>query len=169
MWTIPNFLSLFRGLSAFVFLSEDPVIRAVTVGFAMITDVFDGYLARKSRKNGGMGKILDPMMDKFFVLFCLLVFVTEERLKGWEALLLLSRDLALSIFGTYLYLTGSWKQYRFRSIKWGKITTFIQFVLLINLSLGYSLPRYLFISFTLFGILVLLELFSDRKSIRSIS
>lgn len=164
MFNLSNSLSLLRAPLAFLFLFENSTIRLIAILLAMLTDSIDGYLARKWHTATRFGAVLDPAMDKFFVVFCLGVLLSEHCLAPWQGLMMISRDFALCLFGLYLSLSGLWQSYEFRAIRWGKITTALQFVVLIALTLGYTIPWYLYASFVAFAGLALIELFQFKKS-----
>ncbi len=153
-----NGLSLLRAPLAFAFLVDSPLVRTIVVLLAMITDCFDGYLARKFKYTTRVGAILDPLMDKFFVYFTLCVLFFESKISVWQGAAMLSRDVFLCLFGIYLILSKNWESYKFRSIKWGKITTATQFFVLITISLGYTLPQLFYVVFVIFGMLAFIEL-----------
>src|SRR3989344_5038171 len=136
MRNLSNSLSLLRAPLALFFLFENTTLRLIAILLAMITDSIDGYLARRTQSTTRLGAILDPAMDKFFVLFSLGVLLTEGRLAPWEVCAMLSRDVALCLFGIYLSLSGYWQSYEFRAIRWGKITTALQFLVLIGFTFG---------------------------------
>lgn len=156
--TISNLLSFLRGPLALFFLIENPIVRAVALVCAMVTDGLDGFLARRYRKTSQFGAFLDPVMDKFFALFVLLVFLAEGKLHAWQVCVLLSRDFAVAIFGFYLVLSGHLAKYQFQAIWSGKITTAFQFALLMVLTLGYSIPTYAYSLFVGLGCVALIEL-----------
>ncbi len=158
MLTISNILSLSRALLALAFLQENILIRLLAILFAMTSDVLDGYLARLSKTTSQLGAILDPIMDKFFVLFCGSVLYVEHALSGIEFVALLSRDISLCGFGLFLLFFGSWKKCEYRALWWGKITTLLQFLLLIGLSLGFIFPGYIFVLFIFLALFALMEL-----------
>ena len=163
MLNLSNSLSLLRAPLAFVFLVESPTLRLMAILLAMITDSIDGYLARRSKTTSRFGAVLDPAMDKFFVFFALCMLLSEGKVEISHALMMCARDFALCLFGLYLSLSGLWPSYEFRSIRWGKITTALQFFVLIGLTLGYALPSYLYYSFVVFALLGLYELFQFKK------
>lgn len=129
----------------------------------MITDSIDGFVARRSRTVTQFGAILDPAMDKLFVFIALGVLFAEQRLELWQALAMLSRDFALCIFGLYIALTGNWHTYQFKAIRWGKVSTALQFLVLSFLTLKIAFPSFVFGIFILFGVLVLGELLQFKK------
>lgn len=163
MFSLSNSLSLLRAPLAFLFLVESPSLRLMAILLAMLTDSIDGYLARKSKTTSRLGAVLDPTMDKFFVFFALGVFFSEGKVALWQVLMMVSRDFALCLFGLYLSLSGLWQTYEFRSIRWGKVTTILQFIVLLGLTLEYSIPSYLYYSFIAFSLFGLYELFQFKK------
>ncbi|MBP7075336.1 MAG: CDP-alcohol phosphatidyltransferase family protein [Rhabdochlamydiaceae bacterium] len=163
MFNLSNSLSLLRAPLALVFLVESPTLRLMAILLAMLTDSIDGYLARRSKTTSRFGAVLDPAMDKFFVFFALAVLFSEGRIEIWEALMMVSRDFALCLFGLYLSLSGLWQTYEFRAIRWGKITTALQFFVLVGLTFGYTMPNYLYYSFVAFALFGLYELFQFKK------
>lgn len=164
MISLSNSLSLLRAPLAFLFLVDSPSLRLMAIVLAMVTDSIDGYLARRSKTTSRFGAVLDPTMDKFFVFFALGVLFVEHKIGVWPMLMMVSRDFALCLFGLYLSLSGLWQTYEFRSIRWGKITTALQFVVLICVTLNYALPIYLYYAFIAFALFGLYELFQFKKS-----
>jgi hypothetical protein len=59
---------------------------------------------------------------------------------------------------------GRWKTIVFRAIRWGKVTTALQFAVLLCLVLGFSVPWYIYASFIAMGWLAFLELVQVRPS-----
>lgn len=163
MINLSNSLSLLRAPLALVFLAESPSLRLMAILLAMLTDSIDGYLARRSKTTSRFGAVLDPAMDKFFVFFALGVLFAENKIELWHALTMISRDFALCLFGLYLSLSGLWQTYEFRSIRWGKLTTALQFLVLMGLTLNYQVPVFLFYAFVAFALLGLYELFQFKK------
>jgi CDP-diacylglycerol---glycerol-3-phosphate 3-phosphatidyltransferase len=165
MFNLSNSLSLLRAPLAFLFLLESPTLRLAAILLAMVTDSMDGYVARRWHTTTRFGAVLDPAMDKFFVVFCLGVLFSEHKLELWQAVVMISRDFALCLFGLYLSLSGLWHSYKFRAIRWGKITTALQFIVLIALTWGILIPSYLYSAFVIFAGLALIELFQFKKEL----
>ena len=164
MLALSNTLSLLRAPLAFLFLQSNIYLRVSAIILAMITDCFDGYLARKAKATSKFGAVLDPVMDKFFVYFILSVLYLEGSIELWHALTLLSRDFALIIFIIYLLITKKYKGIEIKAIFWGKIATALQFVILILITLKIPLSNYLYYAFIILGFLALVELFKNYRN-----
>lgn len=164
MLTASNSLSFIRAPLAFLFLQDNSTLRIIAIVLAMITDSIDGYLARRSRSVTRFGAILDPTMDKFFVYFAMTVLFLENKIAPWEMGAMLSRDFFLSLYGLFMLVAGRWKTIVFRALRWGKVTTALQFIVLIGLVFGVVFPWYVFGVFIVMGWLAFLELFQVRTS-----
>jgi len=164
LFSLSNSLSFLRAPLAFLFLSESPTLRILAIALAMLTDSVDGYLARRQKAVTRFGAILDPAMDKFFVFFVLMVLFSEGKVELWQVCAMLSRDFFLCLFGLYLRITGYWESYQFKAVRWGKVTTALQFLVLVGLTLGFSFPSYFYAIFVLFGGLAFIELWQFKKS-----
>ncbi len=164
MLTAPNSLSFIRAPLAFLFLQDNPTLRIIAIILAMITDSIDGYLARRNRSVTRFGAILDPTMDKFFVYFAMVALFMENKIAPWEMGAMLARDFFLTLYGLLMLVAGRWKTIVFRAIRWGKVTTALQFVVLIGLVLNIAFPWYVFGIFIVMGWLAFLELFQVRTS-----
>lgn len=163
MFNPPNALSLLRGPLALLFLFESTVLRLTAVILAMLTDCIDGYLARKYKYSSKIGALLDPLMDKFFVYFVMFVLLSKGQLLLWHTCFMISRDFFLCLFGIYLSITGNWKTYQFRSIITGKISTTMQFAVIIALTLGFTIPSLVYWFFGVIGCFVFIELLQIAK------
>jgi CDP-diacylglycerol---glycerol-3-phosphate 3-phosphatidyltransferase len=72
------------------------VIAAIVFVVAAITDLLDGYLARKSGQVTMLGKLLDPIADKLLVLSALILLVTVDRVSALVAILIIAREVAVT-------------------------------------------------------------------------
>lgn len=151
MISLPNALSFLRIPLAFLFLSQDTFLRALALAIAALTDFLDGYLARRYNICSKAGTILDPLADKFFVVFALAAFYHEGAIALPELISMFSRDIALCIFGLYLIINSLWKNYPFRSIWCGKISTALQLIVLSALTFKLSVPSSIYALFILLG------------------
>jgi phosphatidylglycerophosphate synthase len=165
MITISNSLSFLRIPLAFLFLLESPYMRLVAVLLAMFTDSIDGYLARRSRSVSRFGAILDPATDKFFVYFALTTLFLEGRLLLWQVAAMLSRDVVVSIYGFFMLVIGRWKSIVFRSVRAGKVTTALQFMVLMGLVFQISFSWVTYSAFVVMGGFMFVELFQPTNRV----
>ena len=167
MLTISNFLSLLRAPLAFLFFLTNPWVRVSAVVLAMITDGLDGYLARRYRSVSHFGTVLDPLMDKFFAIVVFAILVSEGTLSIWAMAIMLARDFGLGIFGAYVTFFGDWSSYKVEALRFSKISTVLQFFVMVALSLGYQLPFMVYGCFIVLAVLSSIELIlSHRRSIQ---
>jgi len=169
MITVSNGLSFIRAPLALLFWQASPTVRFVLIFLAMVSDCVDGYLARRNKSVSQFGAFLDPAMDKLFVFSALAALLTEGKVSPVEMGAMLSRDFFLFLYGISLTLAGRWKTIVFRALRWGKITTALQFVVLMCMCMDLSIPWYIFGSFMAMGLLAFFELFQFTESPTTIS
>lgn len=129
----------------------------------MITDSIDGYIARRSKSTSRFGAALDPLMDKFFVYFGIATLLIESKLLAWQALAMISRDFFLIVFALYLITRRSLRSYEYKSIRWGKVSTALQFFVLIALCAGAMIPASIYYIFIGIGSLAFAELITRLR------
>ena len=88
--TIPTLLTLVRILLIpvlLVLVIYDYVILSFSLYVALVlTDFFDGYLARRLKQISSFGAFLDPIADKLLVAALLIVFCADQTIEGiWLA------------------------------------------------------------------------------------
>ncbi|HXX74669.1 MAG TPA: CDP-diacylglycerol--glycerol-3-phosphate 3-phosphatidyltransferase [Nitrospiraceae bacterium] len=100
---VPNLLTLTRILLIPVFVmlfaTPDPhrsIIAAIVFVVAAVTDLLDGYLARRSGQVTKLGKLLDPIADKLLVLSALILLVNVDRVSALVAILIIAREVAVT-------------------------------------------------------------------------
>jgi CDP-diacylglycerol--glycerol-3-phosphate 3-phosphatidyltransferase len=100
---LPNVLTVTRILliPVFVVLFVTPtpdrsLAAAVVFVIAALTDLFDGYLARRRGQVTKLGRLLDPIADKLLVLSALIVLVQVDRVTALVAILIIAREVAVT-------------------------------------------------------------------------
>ena len=92
--------------------------------FAAVSDVVDGYLARKYELVTDFGRLMDPLADKIFMAAALIVLVENNIVPGWVVIVILSREFAVTGLRTLAVQKGK----VIEAAVGGKIKTFIQFI-----------------------------------------
>lgn len=148
---------------ALLFLKQSIWTRGVAIILAMITDGLDGYIARRFGSISRFGTLLDPLMDRFFVFFIIGTFISENQLSYVDASALICRDFSVMLFGFYLVFTGKLPKFRFRAIWCGKVTTSLQFLVLLAMTFQLPIPEYTYSIFIVLGVLALFELYLSKS------
>jgi len=119
-------------------------LAALFFGLAAITDLLDGFYARRYKVVTPLGKFLDPLADKLLVSATMIMLVTLHRAPAWIVILIIAREMAVT--GLRGIAIAGGKTVEVSSL--GKYKTTFQFVALICLSLHY---RYLMVDFHAIG------------------
>ncbi|TJZ41650.1 CDP-diacylglycerol--glycerol-3-phosphate 3-phosphatidyltransferase [Streptomyces piniterrae] len=116
LWNIANVLTMLRLLlvPAFVVLlmhedGTDQAWRAfawAAFAIAMITDVFDGHLARTYNLVTDFGKIADPIADKAIMGAALICLSVLGDLPWWVTGLILFRELGITLMRFWVIKHG---------------------------------------------------------------
>ncbi|MEU1993986.1 CDP-alcohol phosphatidyltransferase family protein [Nocardia gamkensis] len=99
--TVPNVLSVLRLLGVPLFLWLLLIERADGWAFALliasgVTDFLDGKLARLLDQSSRLGALLDPFVDRLYLVTTLAAFVIRGLMPWWVAAILVGRDLVLT-------------------------------------------------------------------------
>jgi CDP-diacylglycerol--glycerol-3-phosphate 3-phosphatidyltransferase len=148
---VPNLLTMARivAIPFFVWLLDTPTpVRGfwacIVFTLAALTDVLDGYLARKLGVVSVLGKFLDPLADKLIVMAALVWLVPMGRIAAWVVVLLLAREISV----TGLRSVAASEGVIISAGQEGKTKTALQMIGIIALLLGYPYHmRYLGIDF----------------------
>ncbi|WP_276514499.1 CDP-alcohol phosphatidyltransferase family protein [Nocardia huaxiensis] len=102
IFTVPNVLSMVRLIGVPVFLWLLLVREADGWAFALlilsgITDYADGKLARLLDQSSKLGAILDPLVDRLYLVATLGGFLIRGILPWWVVAILVGRDLVLTV------------------------------------------------------------------------
>ncbi|MFD9598222.1 CDP-diacylglycerol--glycerol-3-phosphate 3-phosphatidyltransferase [Kitasatospora sp. NBC_01246] len=116
IWNIANMLTMLRLLLVPVFVAllfadggHDPKWRAVawaSFAVAMITDLFDGELARRKGLVTDFGKIADPIADKAIMGSALIGLSVLGDLPWWVTVVILARELGITVMRFWVIRYG---------------------------------------------------------------
>ena len=125
-WTLPNTITVARIIACpwIFFMALSPSIGVRFGAFALfvvagLSDVWDGYLARKHGLVTDIGKLLDPFADKLLLASTLLpIYMVSNRaadpellpywgaLPLWVVLVIFGRELLITVFRSYAARRG---------------------------------------------------------------
>jgi cardiolipin synthase (CMP-forming) len=116
IYTIPNILTFSRILStpiiAYLILHDKPYLATALLLYAGLTDLIDGWIARKYNLKSVVGTVIDPMADKFLMITLTGALAYTGAMPGntpwdsvviavWLAAIILGRDFGLGIAALY--------------------------------------------------------------------
>lgn len=124
--TIPNILTYIRIILivpfVYYFLKENYIPAVICIGVSGLTDCFDGMIARKFNQVTSLGKILDPIADKFTLLAVVICMVIYVPIVLPVLVVLLLKDVLMLLGGMDLINKGITPP----AAKWyGKIGTIV--------------------------------------------
>ncbi len=102
--TIPNLLTGYRFAVVPLLLycfSQDSGVCSGLIAFSLflsaaLTDLADGYFARKHKSESVFGKLMDPLADKVLTATPLIMLIPLGRVPAWVSLLIIAREIAVT-------------------------------------------------------------------------
>ncbi len=139
-FTPPNQLTFLRILLTPVFIaflfSANPLLRQLSLVvfvLAMLTDWYDGWVARRWGYVTRWGTFLDPLADKVVTSAALIAFIYLDLVPPWTVWVIVLRDIAITFLRSYSELKGK----PFDTTRMAKTKTFLQFALIYYVLLAY--------------------------------
>ena len=87
IWTIPNVL----------IVVGDYVAALILLILASLTDLLDGYLARRLGQVTRLGQLLDPAADRLYIFAALLGLAANQLVPWWIVVVIVARDVFLLV------------------------------------------------------------------------
>lgn len=111
IYTLPNILTFSRLLSTpaigYFIVANQPFAACALFAYAGVTDLLDGWIARRFNQQTVVGTVIDPIADKTLMTVLTVCLAVKGALPIWVATLILGRDASLAIAAIY---------YRFASL-----------------------------------------------------
>ncbi len=134
---LPNKITIFRVCMIPVFLifmlgegiPYSNILAAIVFVIAALSDLLDGYIARKHHLVTNFGKFMDPLADKLLVSSALICFAALGTVPVWVVIIIIAREFIISGFRLIasdngVVIAASW---------WGKLKTNVQMVMSVML------------------------------------
>ncbi|KAF8733454.1 hypothetical protein AX14_003819 [Amanita brunnescens Koide BX004] len=110
VYTLPNLLTASRILACpflgWSILQSDYYLATTLLVYAGLTDLADGYLARKYNMHSVLGTILDPAADKALMTTLTVTLMMQGMLPIPLAAIIIGRDVLLSLSAFYIRYTS---------------------------------------------------------------
>lgn len=142
--TLPNVITFFRILLIpiylFIFYSgyENRVLLSGLIFIlAGVSDVADGYIARRYNLESKLGALMDPFADKLMSFTVLFTFTSLGLIPVWVLIPMLIKEIVMILGGGLLYLKH--KRSVIPSNKFGKIATFSLYASILSIITKMSL------------------------------
>lgn len=104
---IPNILTIIRFLLipfiVYNIFHENYILAFVFFTISGITDVADGYIARKYNLVSNFGKLMDPLADKLSQIATLTSLVATNIIPFWILAIVLLKEFVMIIGASFLY------------------------------------------------------------------
>jgi cardiolipin synthase len=125
---LANWLTLLRILLIPVFVLllvyRRPGVALGVFGLAALTDMLDGYVARRRGSQSRLGAFLDPTADKLLLTASFVTLTQLRVLPAWITIVVISRDVILVVGALLIYMLGG--RIHPRPTWAGKAATFFQ-------------------------------------------
>ena len=148
LFTVPNLITFFRAfllIPLFIFLKLGEEAHGnqwalFIIGIALLSDFFDGFLARVLKQETDWGRFFDPLIDKIWIagLGIFLAFTWRQNPLPWGFLVLvLLRDVLIVAAGIHAY--RGWRIV-LESNLWGKWAMFLTALTLVAYAINFQPP-----------------------------
>jgi CDP-diacylglycerol--glycerol-3-phosphate 3-phosphatidyltransferase len=97
-------LTKFEGRLVFGVRKE--LVGAAIFGLASLTDVLDGYLARRRKQITTLGQLMDPLADKLLITAALVSLVQMDLAPAWMVAVILGREFAVTVLRSLAHGKG---------------------------------------------------------------
>ncbi|CAG9996641.1 unnamed protein product [Clonostachys byssicola] len=105
IYNIPNALTFSRLVAApivgYLVLHDQHAWAAGLFAYAGITDLVDGWIARRWNRKTVVGTVIDPMADKALMTILTICLAIKGAFPVWLAVIILGRDVGLAISAIY--------------------------------------------------------------------
>ena len=73
------------------------LVGAAIFGIAALSDVLDGYLARRRKQITTLGQLMDPLADKLLITAALVSLVQMDLAQSWMVVVILGREIWVTV------------------------------------------------------------------------
>lgn len=172
---VPNILTIIRFILIPIIvdlaLNNNYIAATVVLVLSGLTDVLDGYIARKYNFITDFGKLMDPLADKLTQISVLAVLVVQDIIPLWILLIVLGKEFIMIIGASFLYGKDL-----VVSSKWfGKLSTVLFYVAIFcsmiikQFNLPFTFDNYIYylaLAMTLFSLVMYFKAFAVKDFLK---
>lgn len=145
---LPNILTTVRFLLIPIFVSVffSPLEKSLSYSviifiLAGVTDVLDGYIARKYDAITKWGQAMDPLADKLMQLTVLICFTIKEFIPGWIISIYGIKEISMILGGIMLYTQKD--KLVIPANSYGKVATVIFYIAILAIAFNFTYGKLL--------------------------
>lgn len=129
---VPNILTMFRFvLIPFIFISiiqSNYILAFILLTISGITDILDGFIARKFNFITNFGKLIDPLSDKATQISVLAALCIENIIPLWILFVVFLKEIIMIAGASFLY----GKELVVSSKWYGKLATVLFYIAIVS-------------------------------------
>lgn len=134
---LPNVLSALRLplALAFPFVAGNVQAALSVLVAAALTDIFDGWLARRMGQVTAVGAVVDPIADKVFAITVVVTLLVRHEMPAWALPALLSREILEAPLVIWVLVNQAFRGARRAAAQAnipGKLATTVQFIAVLS-------------------------------------
>ncbi len=165
---VPNILTMFRFvLIPFIFISiiqSNYIVAFILLTISGITDILDGFIARKFNFITNFGKLIDPLSDKATQISVLTALCIENIIPLWILFVVFLKELIMIAGASFLY----GKELVVSSKWYGKLATVLFYIAIVSsfivkyFELNFHFDTYIYyfaLFMTIFSLIMYFEAF----------
>ena len=160
---IPNILTIIRFLLIPIILiyifTGNYILALIVFTISALTDIADGFIARKFNLISNFGKLMDPLADKLTQIATLTSLVIKEIIPIWILIIVISKEFIMICGASFLY----GKDVVVYSKWYGKLSTVLLYIAIVFSLLAKQFELtgiWEYIDLTLFTLAIIMTLFA---------
>ena len=166
---IPNYLTIIRLiLVPIIFaliLYEHYTIAIIVYIIANLTDVLDGYIARKFNLISDFGKLMDPLADKITQVGTILALILKRIIPFWILIIISLKEITMIVVASVLFKK---KIVTVHSKWYGKAATVLLFIAIVFTLLSEKITVLSNITIYLYYLSIAMTLFAGVMYVKNI-
>jgi len=164
MMNLPNIITALRFALVPIFVRiffsslENSLLYSILIFLlAGITDILDGYIARKYDLITKWGQAMDPLADKLMQLTVLVCFTIKHFIPPWVIIVYGIKELLMIFGGIFLYAKKD--KMVLPANSYGKVATVIFYIAILAIAFKFTYAKLLMISAVLFTLYAFVRYF----------